>query len=165
MGFFQGILNLTPKAQKLKKEMRKAERRAADNRIYSVQRAMDFRKTEDPREMAHMNQSLWGRGLGKSSIADQDKDRLRMIQAHRNTGLTEAMDMAIRGKKIVKAKAKYARRSQYIEMLDSIISLAAGAGGSGAGQIGGGGTSGDGGGVGSNYGMGDYNYGGDSSFG
>ena len=165
MGFFQGILNLTPKAQKLKKEIRKAERRAADNRIAEVSRAIEFRKTEDPREMAHMNQSLFGRGLGKSSIADQDKARLGVVQSHRNTKLAEDLDMAQRGKKIVKAKAKYARRSQYIEMLDSIISLAAGAGGSGAGAIGGGGTSGDGGGGGDSWGMGDYNYGGDSSFG
>lgn len=162
MGFFQGVLNLTPKAQKYKKELRKYERRQADARIEAVNRAIDFRKTEDPREHAHLNQSMWARGLGKSSISDQNKARLDQIQAHRNAGLASDLDLAIRGKKIVKAKAKYARRSQYIEMLDSIISLAAGAGGSGAGGIGGGGGEEGGGGGGGNYSFGGYDYGGDA---
>lgn len=135
MGFFTSILNLTPKAQKYKKQQRSLERRQAWARIESVQRGIAFREKEDPREQAMLKQSAWGRGLGKSSIYDQDKERLSMVQGHRRAALDTEYDMAIRYRKLIKAKHKYERRSQYMEMLDSILSIAAGAGGGGGGNI------------------------------
>lgn len=131
MGLFGSILNLTPKAQKLKKASRKYERRQAGIRIENAQRAIEFRKKEDPREQAMLKQSLFGRGLGKSTIHDQSKERLDMIQRHRREAQESELGQAIRYRKIIKAKAKYERRSQWIELLDGILGIAMSAYGGG----------------------------------
>ena len=136
MGLFGSILNLTPKAQKLKKAARKYERRQAGIRIENAQRAIEFRKKEDPREQAMLKQSVFGRGLGKSTIHDQARDRLDMIQRHRREAQESELGQAIRYRKIIKAKAKYDRRSQWIDLLDGILSIALGAGTGGGSNIG-----------------------------
>lgn len=43
--------------------------------------------TEHPRQQAQLNQSMFARGLGKSTIADQDKDRLSQQQSRQITDL------------------------------------------------------------------------------
>ena len=119
------------------------ERRAAAERTWSIERQQEFRRAEDPREQAKLKQSLWGRGLGKSTISQQDTDRLSDIQRRRNEGLEGAHRVSVLHEQYIRAKHKYQRRSQYAEYLDTIVNVALGA--SGAGMMGGdsGGAAGD----------------------
>lgn len=158
-GIFGSILGLTPKAQKYKKSMRKLQRQQADNRINEVARQQGFRAKEDPREQAMLKGNMFSRGLGKSSIHDQDRDRLTMIQGNRNAALAEGMKYAQEYRKMINFKFATERRSQYIQIIDSILGLAGGGqggemGGSGGGDAGGGGNlwAGSGAGAGASYG-------------
>ena len=144
-GIFGSILGLTPKAQKYKKAMRKLQRNEADNRIKEVDRQIAFRGTEDPREQANLKQTSFARGLGKSTIFDQDKGRLDMIQGQRNTRLSEAQAQAKLYRQMLSHKFALERRSQYIQIIDSLLGLA---GGGQGGEMGGyGGQQGGGGGA------------------
>src|SRR6185295_7244551 len=114
--------------------------------IYNVAAQQQFREQEDPREQAQLNQSMFGRGLGKSTIADQDKDRLNMIQTQRNEKLRQAMDYAQEYKRMIRRKHRWQKVSQYYEAIDGILGVASGAGGSESLSYGGGGGGGFGGG-------------------
>jgi hypothetical protein len=156
-GIFGSILGLTPKAQKYKKSMRVLQRQQADNRINEIGRQQDFRAKEDPREQAMLKGQMYGRGLGKSSIFDQDRDRLTTIQGNRNASLEEGMKYAREYRKMINFKFATERRSQYIQIIDSIIGLAGGGQGGEMGSSGGG-DGGFGAGAGANWGsqMGAY---------
>lgn len=134
-GIFGSILGLTPKAQKYKKSMRVLQRQQADSRINEIQRQQDFRTKEDPREQAMLKGQMFGRGLGKSSIFDQDKDRLSMIQGNRNAGLAEGAAYAKEYRKMLNFKFAYERRSQYIQIIDSIIGVWGGGGTGGGSEL------------------------------
>lgn len=151
-GIFGSILGLTPKAQKYKKSMRVLERQQADNRINEVARQQDFRTKEDPREQAMLKGEMFGRGLGKSTIFDQDQDRLTTIQGNRNAALTEAAKYAKEYRKMLNFKFAYERRSQYIQIIDSILGIAGGGQGGGPGLDNGGGGGGAGAGAGASWG-------------
>lgn len=147
MGIFTGIGAITPDASRYKKHIRSLETKRANQMVYNVAAQQDFREKEDPREQAQLKQSAWGRGLGKSTIADQDKERLDMIQGQRNEKLRQAMDYAQEYKRMIKRKHRWQKVSQYYEAIDGILGVAAGAGGSESLNPGGGG-SGDSGGYG-----------------
>lgn len=158
MGLFQTIGDLANTGYQ--KSRRKLERAAANKAIADIRSQKEWRLKEDPREQAHLNQSLWGRGLGKSSIADQDKERLTFMQQNRMAGIERAEALAIKQKRYLKRKHKHEKISMWLGLLDGIISLAAGAGGGGQPQLGGANTGGG-------YefgGAGDYNYGAGGSF-
>jgi hypothetical protein len=149
MGIFTGIGAITPDATRYKKHIRSLETKRANQMIYNVSAQQEFRQQEDPREQAQLNQSMWGRGLGKSTIADQDKSRLDMIQRQRNEKLSQAMDYAQEYKRMIKRKHRWQKVSQYYEAIDGILGVAAGAGGSSSGGFSmDGGDSGGGGGFG-----------------
>ncbi len=133
MGLFQSIGDVANTSYQ--KSRRKLERAAANKAIADVSAQQEFRKREDPREQAHLKQSAWARGLGKSSIAEQDKERLTLLQSDRMAGLERAMHMAKLNKKYIKKKHKHEKISMWLGVLDGIISLAAGAGGGGQGQL------------------------------
>lgn len=157
MGIFQSIFALSSKGRRLGVHQRRLENAQADRAINEVDRQIQNRAVEDPREQASLKQGLWGRGLGKSTIADQDTERLSGMQARRNASLAEARKVAQYNKEYIKFKQKYDRESRYYQMVDSIISIAAGAGGGANNDQGGGFNSG-----GMNYGgygsYGDYGY-------
>ncbi len=159
MGIMTSIGSLfSPRIRKLEASRRTLERQRAANMVNNAERAITFRQSEDPREQAFLNQSMYGRGLGKSSISDQEKGRLDMIQQQRMAKLSEARDYAYAYKKMIKRKHEFEKVNRYMQVIDSIISVAGGAGGgpSGAEDLSGGG--GDSGGIGG--GGGDYNFGG-----
>lgn len=161
-GIFGSILGLTPKAQKFKKAQRVLQRQEAESKINEVNRQIDFRTREDPREQASLNQQMFARGLGKSSISDQEKDRLTNIQQSRNAHLQEGLAYANEYRKMLNFKFAYERRSQYIQIIDSILGLAGGGQGGGP-ELDGGGGGGKGGGGGEDFwggGAGDYDFGG-----
>lgn len=154
MGFFQSIYDLADPSYRRARQ--KYEKKQANRAIADIQAQLAFREREDPREQAHLKQGLWGRGLGKSSIAQQDTDRLTFMQDQRRASINRAFDLARQYKRMIKKKHRYERNSAYAAMLDSIISLAAGAGGGGGqspAQSGAAGAS-----YGWSGGAGDYNY-------
>lgn len=162
MGIFTGIGAITPDATRYKKHIRSLERQKAEMMLNNANAAIAFREKEDPREQAHLKQSMWGRGLGKSSISDQDTERLNMIQEQRRKRNADALLYAVTYKRMIRRKHRWQKVSQYYEAIDGIIGLAGGASGSASLSYGEGG--GDGGGGGGFGGAGDYNYGGSSNY-
>lgn len=87
-----------------RKKARKAEKAAhaldiarARMELDNVRRAMEFRVTEDPRERAMLKQQAFGRGIGKSTIYEQDRERLEAIQSRRMAALQQAQGVAAQG--------------------------------------------------------------------
>lgn len=148
MGVFGAIFEAaSPKSRKYKKSLYRQEKRAARHRIALSQEAIQFRESEDPREAAFLNQSLFGRGLGKSTIAEQDKGRLGGIQSRRMAALRRQHVLAVHGLDLIKKRHKYQQGQQYAAILDGVLSIAFGAGGGANPNAGGGGGGGgDGGG-------------------
>lgn len=155
MGIVTSIGGLfSPRIKKYQRSIKNLEKQRAANMVANANRALQFREQEDPREQAHMKQSMFARGLGKSTIHDQDKARLDMIQSQRNQRLKEAQTYAYAYKKMIRRKHDYEKVNKYMQIIDSIISIAAGAGGgpsqdpnyTGNGDYGGGGGGGYGGG-------------------
>lgn len=99
-----------------------------------VLREQEFRQTEDPREAAMLKQSLAARGLGDSTISQQDTSRLKAIQANRQMALAEHRDIAERSLSMLRRRRKFERRMSFFNLL---MESAAAAGGAAAG-IGGG---------------------------
>lgn len=153
MGLFQSIGDLAN--TKLRKRKWAYQMSQAQGAIDNVTRAKAFREKEDPREHAHLKQTAWARGLGKSSIADQDKERLEFIHQQRRESLAQAEDTARKYMRYLKKAKKHETTSMWLGLLDGVLSIAAGAGGGAQSQQGvsapeysyGGG------------GAGDYNYG------
>lgn len=126
MGLFQTIGDLAnPKLKKRQWQYQKAQ---ATKAIADVVRAREFRKLEDPREQAHLKQRAFARGLGKSSIEQQDRGRLTLMQDQRNKSLAEAEDVARKYYRYLRKAKKHAQTSAWLGLLDGVISLAAGAG-------------------------------------
>lgn len=137
MGIFTSIGSLfSPRIRKVRASQRTLERSRAQNMVNDAERAIAFRGQEDPREQAQLNQSMFARGLGKSTIADQDKARLSMIQGQRMSKMIEARDYAYAYKKYIKRKHEMEKVNKYMQVLDSILSVAGGAGGGPSGDTG-----------------------------
>ena len=138
MGIFTGIGMVTPDASRYKKAIRSLESMQAKRMITSARNAIAFRAKEDPREKAAQKQGMFARGLGKSTIFDQDRERLEMIQAQRNESLAQNLRYARKYKTMIDRKHHWEKVSQYYEMIDGIIGLASGPSGSGSMSYGGG---------------------------
>ena len=134
MGVFQSIFNFGPQGSWYRKAKFKLERAQANKAIQDIMSQQKLRKTEDPREQAHMKQSLFGRGIGKSTIADQDTARLTGQQKARNDALTRSLHVATRYKQYLKKRQRYERKSVYAQMLDSLLSMVPLVGGGGQGN-------------------------------
>ncbi len=130
MGIFTSIGSLfSPRIKNVQKSLRNLERQKAQQAVNSVARSKAFRAQEDPRELAHQKQAMFARGLGKSSIFDQDKARLEMIHTQRNAQLDEAEHFADSYAQYIRRKHSMEKVNKYMQVLDSIVSIAAGAGG------------------------------------
>lgn len=124
MNIFSSIYSMGPQAQRMKKAKFRLERAAANKAIADIEGQQRLRKVEDPREQAYLKQGLFGRGLGKSTIAEQDTARLTGQQAERNAALRRALHTAVRYKQYLKKKQRYERKSVYAQALDTIVSAA-----------------------------------------
>ena len=124
MNIFSSIFSMGPQGQRMKKAKFKLERAAANKAIADIGSQQTLRKTEDPREQAHMTQTMFARGLGKSTIRDQDTARLTGQQEARNAALKRAMHVAVRYKQYLKKRQRYERKSVYAQALDTIVSAA-----------------------------------------
>lgn len=86
------------------------EKARAHAALANIQDQIAFRREESPRERALLNQSLFSRGLGNSSIADQDKSRLRRAQRRQLASLRRDEDMANRGLSLIRKQRAFSRR-------------------------------------------------------
>lgn len=80
-----------------------------------------FRQLEDPREQSLLKQSMFGRGLGKSTINDQAKARLTDIQARRMAALSRQREEARRGLSLIRKRRKFSRRMFPFNMFQTIV--------------------------------------------
>jgi hypothetical protein len=124
MNIFSSIFSMGPQGQRMKKAKFRLERAAANKAIQDIASQQKLRLTEDPREQAHNKQTLFARGLGKSTIADQDTARLTGMQEARNQALERAMHVAVRYKQYLGKRQRYERKSVYAQALDTIVSAA-----------------------------------------
>jgi len=97
-------------------------------RLWSIadpRRCMAFRRDiEDPREKAMLNQGMYARGLGKSSIAEQDKARLGVIQQNRIQAMGEQFDILRRTRSLMKRKRRYGRYKLYADVVADVLDTA-----------------------------------------
>ena len=130
-----------PGAIRLRRQQYGLEKARAHAALEGTQSDIAFRGTEDPREQAALRQSLAGRGLGKSSIAQQDTARLSDMQARRMAALQSQQGIQERGLSLIRRTRKYQRRmmpfdifglvSQQAEQVGSVMAGMPGAGGGG----------------------------------
>lgn len=127
MGLFTNVTTRLSKSGRnlRKKEYQQAKRQAYAN-IESVKEAQAFRAIEDPREQAHLKQGMWARGLGKSSINDENKTRLDLIQKNRNASLARGLEIAEKGLSLIKKRWTYRQRTQWAQSVDDLLSLVGG---------------------------------------
>lgn len=123
MGIIQNAGNVWGQGAKARKSKNKLLRAQANARIQAAERARAFREQEDPREQAHNKQTLFARGMGKSTIAEQDTARLSMIQSHRNAGIASALHLAVRYKQYLKVMQEYERRQAYAALADDVLNI------------------------------------------
>lgn len=167
MGIFTTVGALFgSRGRKVARAQMALENEKADFAEKSALRAQEYRKLEDPREHAHLKQTAFARGLGKSSIEVQDRERLTMQQSQRNEMIAHQLKTARLYKEYLKKKRKYDKYNKYAQLLDSIIGVVGGVSFGPEGQA-------PGSGGGDNYqsgnydwgGSGDYTYGGNSQWG
>ena len=119
-----------PTQRRLDRKGYSAEKARAQAALDEIESEQGFRQLEDPREQKELKQSLFGRGLGKSSIATQNTARLSDIQARRRASLGRQRDLALRGLDLIRYRRKAARRLlplQIYGMVENKFGEAAGA--------------------------------------
>ena len=132
--FLLGIPELfaSRRQAKMVSSLDKARAKAA---IESTRSEQDFRTLEDPREQAQLRQSMYGRGMGKSSIATQEGARLTDIQARRNAALASQRGLQESGLSLIRKQRKYARRMFPLQVYNQVLGQAAEVGGMAGGGI------------------------------
>lgn len=121
--------------QKAEYGLEKARAHAA---LDQTNREIGFRQLEDPREQAEMRQSLAARGLGKSSIADQNKGRLTDMQARRMAALGDQRNLQERGLSLIRKQRRLNRRQQWFDIAGMFVKTGEQAGQAAMGAGGGG---------------------------
>lgn len=122
MGEISRMGTMTGAGKRYKKAAYKLEKMRARAAIADIRGAIEFRGTEDPREQANLRQGAFARGLGKSTIEQQDRARLTDIQARRMAALRRGEDIAVKGLALIKKRRKAQREQQYWDMADAAAS-------------------------------------------
>lgn len=127
MGVFSGMMSRVSKSgRNLRKKEYAQSKRTARHQIYSIQEAINQRKIEDPREQAQLKQGMFGRGIGKSTIMDQEKGRLDLMQKNRNAALARSLQIAHKNLSLIKKRWRYGKRIQWAQSVDDLLTLAGG---------------------------------------
>ena len=127
-GIFSGMVdtgyNLTA-GRKVAKREYSINRQRLGAAMGQIDRTINFRRNiEDPRERAMLNQGMYARGLGKSSISEQDKERLNTIQQNRITALADQFDILRRTRSLMKRKRRYGRYKLYADVIADVLDTA-----------------------------------------
>jgi hypothetical protein len=127
MGLFTNVsTRLSKSGRSLRKKEYEQSKYIARANIDSIKEAQAFRDIEDPREQAAMKQGMFARGLGKSSIADQDKTRLDLMHKQRRDQLNRGLHIAEKGLSLIKKRMTYSKRIQWAQSVDDLLSLVGG---------------------------------------
>ena len=129
---------------RLQRKANALHRSRAEAAVLNMQTSLEEHKINAQRNEAIQRQSLAARGLGKSSIADQDTARLKLFNANRLANLEMGLHVAIQNRDYVKAMIKYKRKQYYAQQLDNIVNTGLalysggilGGGGGGSGSFG-----------------------------
>ena len=116
----------TNTGRRLRKREYQQNRRTAQAAIENVKAEQVWREKEDPREQAFLNQSMYARGLGKSSIAGQNKERLGLQQKLRNEALGRNLEIAEHNLALINRRWRFGKKFQWAQSADDILSLVGG---------------------------------------
>lgn len=109
-----------PARRRLERQQFRLERARARAALANIQGEIAFREKENPREMAALRQSMFGRGLGRSTIASQEQERLAGIHARRMAALLESQAIAERGLRLLRRRRRFQRIMEPFSYLDAL---------------------------------------------
>lgn len=156
MGFFENVVSRITGGALRRREYR-YQRDQMLHQKAGIEGEQAFRLTEDPREQAFQKSSMFARGLGKSSINEQEGTRLTEMQGRRNAALARGHKLAVDGLALLKKKKRAQNQLMWASTIDDVIGLWGGAASSmNSLGIGGGGGGGGGGGNETSYSGGGY---------
>ena len=128
MGLFTNVsTRLSKSGRNLRKKEFDQAKRQARHQIDSIMGEQAFRAGEDVREQVGLKQGMFARGLGKSTIHDQDKGRLDLIHKNRNEALERSLQIAHKNLSLIKKRWRYSKRIQWAQSVDDLLSLVGGA--------------------------------------
>lgn len=124
MGFFTNLMGRISKTGRtLRRKEYNLQKSRMEHSLAEVNEALTSRDTEDPREQAFQRSSMFARGLGKSSINEQEGTRLTGMQSRIRASLGRQRQLAIDGLDLLRKKRKYAKRIQWAQSVDDVIGL------------------------------------------
>lgn len=129
---------------KLNVASRKLQRSQANFGIQRASNALQTHIEETQRSGALLGQTLASRGLGKSSIAEQETARFNRLSERRRGELEKGLHIAKKYKSYLKARHRFERISLYTGTMDFLGDMLMGAGAASGGGGGGGGSVGAG---------------------
>jgi hypothetical protein len=128
MSFWDSVMSASMRASKGGRNLTHKQKQQDERKLYhnliNIQDTQAHRAVEDPREQAHLNQSMWGRGLGKSTIATQDMERLKGIQGRRNAALERQALIAAKEISLYKKYWRHKRRRAWLATVSDSANFA-----------------------------------------
>ena len=122
MGFLSNLSKkFSSTGRRLERKEKSFKKAQAKAQIADIESQLEFNVKEDPREQSQLRQSMFGRGLGKSTINTQGMARLTDIQARRRAALLRNKDLAHRGLSLIKLRARAARRFAPYDIADDLL--------------------------------------------
>lgn len=109
-----------------RREAMRMQKARAKYGVEDLQAALETHKEETERERAFLKQSLFGRGMGKSSIATQEMSRQERLALRREAAMRRQLALAERGLALVRSRAKHEKRMEQMEMISGIAKIGAG---------------------------------------
>lgn len=130
MGIFgditNGVYNVTY-GQKLKRKQYALQEQMLNSSMDKVGRQQSFLSNEQPRQQAGLKQSAFARGIGKSTIYDQDKSRLSQMQDNQNAALANSMETLRRSKAYLRKKKQIEKYKLYADIAADVLDTVLGA--------------------------------------
>lgn len=121
MGFGDYVKRFSSTGRRLERKERAYKKAQQQAQIADLESQLAFRAKEDPREQSALKQSMFGRGLGKSTIHTQGMARLTDMQARSRAALQRNLDLAHRGLSLIKLRARAARRFMPIDLSEDVL--------------------------------------------
>jgi hypothetical protein len=103
---------------------RKLERAQANSNIEGLYNAMQTHQEQTIKGGAELNQSMYGRGLGRSTLATQEKTWFADQRGRQMYNLQNRFHIAQMYKSYLKKRHQYERFSYYSGMMDTAVNIA-----------------------------------------
>lgn len=125
-GFFSGLHGMFM-GGKYKRKLKKYQKEMGRARIAQAERSKAQYEDDAAYREQILQQSHYARGLGKSSIANEDNERFRRAKQRALENLQQDIDLARRGYQVLKAQQRFQASNQYIQLFDQLVGIAGGA--------------------------------------